>query len=598
MKRKPPVRWLNNPQAQGVVAAGSYPGLLNVPGTTARLVNKLRHSRMSEFKAKAALGVPGLSLRGISNPHVEADRLTRQLQQRSALRFAALLVLLFYAATGLAPGQQPGALPRSTPEEEGVASGDIVRFLDAAAVSGHEFHSLMILRHGKVIAEGWWAPYRPDLRHSLYSVSKSFTSTAIGFAVSDHRLSVDDRVTTFFPADLPDSISPYLAELTVRNLLCMAVGMDPEPTMSIRNSNGNWVRAILRTPILNQPGSKFLYNSLATYLLSAIVQKVTGQRVIDYLTPRLFAPLGITGMDWDVDPQGINTGGWGLRVKTEDMAKLGQLYLQKGIWNGKQILPASWVEEATTAKIDQAPGAPQSKRDSSDWMQGYCYQFWRCRHNAFRADGAYGQYIVVMPAQDAVVAITAESFDLQGELNLVWSHLLPAFRSGRFPADAEGAEALRRRLSALELPPHKAGYPSAITGSVSGRTFLLDTNSAPLKALSFSFRGDTCRLSITTETGFDSCLFGAGRWLAGSTRRRVPSPILSGIGNNGVQQNLTMGSWGWIDERTVELVLRYIESPHAETIRCRFDGTGVTVTIHASAQPVDKFLRLTGVARE
>ena len=244
--------------------------------------------------------------------------------------------------------------------------------------------------------------------------------------------------------------------------------MDPEPTASIRSSNGNWIRAILRTPIVNRPGSKFLYNSLSTYLLSAIVQKVTGRRVIDYLTPGFFAPLGITGMDWDVDPQGINTGGWGLRVKTEDMAKLGQLYLQKGKWDGTQILPASWVEEATTAKIDQAPGAPQSKRDSSDWMQGYCYQFWRCRHNAFRADGAYGQYIVVMPDQDAVVAITAESFDLQGELNLVWSHLLPAFRSGRLPADAEGAGTLRRRLSALALPPHKAGVPSAITGSVRG----------------------------------------------------------------------------------------------------------------------------------
>ena len=187
------------------------------------------------------------------------------------------------------------------------------------------------------------------------------------------------------------------------------------------------MKKFLSIPIINEPGSKFLYNSLATYMLSAIVQKVTGEKVVDYLTPRLFEPLGIQGMDWEVDPMGINTGGWGLRVKTEDLAKFGQLYLQKGMWNGKQIIPADWIEEATTAKIMQDPDAPQSRKDSSDWLQGYCYQFWRCRNNAYRGDGAYGQFIIVMPEKDAVVAITAETSDMQDEINLVWKFLLPAF---------------------------------------------------------------------------------------------------------------------------------------------------------------------------
>lgn len=524
--------------------------------------------------------------------------MTRYFHQRIPCRFGVLLLSLVFAATTFSQVPQPGALPRGTPEEEGVASGDIVKFLDAAAGSPYEFHSLMILRHGKVISEGWWAPYRADLRHWMYSVSKSFTSTAVGFAVTENRLTLDRNVISFFPMDRPDSLSPYLSQLTVRNLLCMAVGMDPEPSASIRAIDGNWVRAILSVPIVNRPGTKFLYNSLATYLLSAILQNVTGERVIDYLTPRLFAPLGITGMAWDVDPRGINTGGWGLRVKTEDMAKLGQLYLQKGAWNGKQILPASWVEEATTAKIDQAPGAPQSKKDSSDWMQGYCYQFWRCRHNAFRADGAYGQYIVVMPAEDAVVVITAESFDLQGELNLVWNYLLPAFRSGPLPADTSGDGILRRRLSALALPLAKTGVLPAIRANAGGLSFSLDTNSAHLRAISLSFHGDTCRLAIGGETGIDSCIFGRGGWLEGSTRRRVPSPLLSRVDKVGDQKNLTMGSWGWKDERTVELILRYIESPHSETITCRFDGPNVTVSIHASTQPADKSLKVTGAAKD
>ncbi len=286
------------------------------------------------------------------------------------------------------------SLPRSTPEAEGVSSKAIITFLDSAAASRQEFHSFMFLRHGKVIAEGWWDPYKPDLRHTLYSTSKSFTSTAVGFAVNEKLLTVNDKVISFFPDQLPDSVSPFLADMTVKDLLTMSAGQSPEPTGAIRSAGPGWVKSFLAFPVTNDPGTTFLYNSMATFMLSAIVQKVTGEMVIDYLRPRLFSPLGIEGMEWEINPDGINTGGWGLLVKTEDMAKFGQLYLQKGMWNGKQVIPASWVEEATTFKIDQAPDALQSKRDSSDWLQGYCYQFWRCRDNAFRADGAFGQFII------------------------------------------------------------------------------------------------------------------------------------------------------------------------------------------------------------
>src|SRR6187455_1693762 len=287
-------------------------------------------------------------------------------------------------------------LPRSTPEAEGVSSKGIMEFLDAISNSKHEMHSIMILRHGKVIAEGWWNPYRPDLKHTLYSLSKSFTSTAVGFAVAEKKLSVNDKVTSFFPNKLPATISTFLTDLKIRDLLSMTAGQDPDPTGPVVVTN-DWIRSFFATPVLNKPGAVFLYNSAATYMLSAIVQKVTGEKIIDYLTPRLFKPLGIVGMDWETDLMGTNTGGWGLRVKTEDIARFAQLYLQKGKWNDQQILPAQWVEEATTFKIDTAPGVAQSKKDSSDWMQGYCYQFWRSRHNSFRGDGAFGQYALVLP---------------------------------------------------------------------------------------------------------------------------------------------------------------------------------------------------------
>ena len=226
--------------------------------------------------------------------------------KRSSIAVILLFLLLFSCTTP----EIKNTLPISVPEAEGVSSRGIITFLDSAVKSQNEFHSFMFLRHGKVIAEGWWNPYRPDLKHTLYSTSKSFTSTAVGFAVSEKKLNVNDKVISFFPEFLPDSISPYLAELKVKDLLSMSVGHDPDPTFYIVSRDSNWVKSFLALPIKNEPGSKFLYNTLATYTLSAIVQKVTNEKVIDYLTPRLFNPLGIKGIDWETDLRGINTGGW------------------------------------------------------------------------------------------------------------------------------------------------------------------------------------------------------------------------------------------------------------------------------------------------
>src|SRR5262249_23647037 len=224
--------------------------------------------------------------------------------------------------------------------------------LDAVAASKHEFHSLMLIRRGHVVAEGWWSPYRAEAIHTLYSLSKSFTSTAVGLAVAEGKLKVSDPVTAFFPDDLPEKISDNLSALRVKDLLTMSVGHAEDSTGAIRKQD-NWVKAFLALPIQNPPGTAFLYNSGATYMLSAIVQKLTRQTVLEYLRPRLVEPLAIQGMTWEVCPRGINTGGWGLSVPTEALAKFGRLYSQKGQWNGRQVLPAAWVDEATSFKIQQ-----------------------------------------------------------------------------------------------------------------------------------------------------------------------------------------------------------------------------------------------------
>jgi CubicO group peptidase (beta-lactamase class C family) len=221
--------------------------------------------------------------------------------------------------------------------------------------------------------------------------------------------------------------------MEVRHLLTMSSGHDVEPNRRDMPADADWIKEWLAAPVLHEPGTFFVYNTLGTYMLSAIVQKVTGEKLIDYLYPRLFRPLGIVGARWEESNAGINNGGWGLYLKTEDLAKMGQLFLQQGEWNGKQIISKEWVAQATTSHIASLPAgarpeAIKIKPKDSDWLQGYGYQMWRCRHNAVRADGAYGQYIIIMPEQNAVVAMTANVGDMQEEINLVWKYILPALK--------------------------------------------------------------------------------------------------------------------------------------------------------------------------
>jgi CubicO group peptidase (beta-lactamase class C family) len=324
-------------------------------------------------------------------------------------------------------------LPRATPESQGVSSEAIAKFVRAADEKVNSMHSVMILRHGKVIAEAWWAPEDATKPHVLWSLSKSFTSTAVGLAVEEGKLSIEDRVVGFFPDDLPGEPSENLRKMQVKDLLTMSTGHADEP--NVRQSQ-DWIKSFLAHPLPHPPGTFFRYNTPATFMQSAIVQKVTGKTVVDYLQSRLFDPLGIQPPRWDTNPQGISLGGYGLFLKTEDIAKFGQLYLQNGKWEGKQLIPATWVQQATSKQVSNGDNP------SSDWNQGYGFQFWRCRHNAFRGDGKDGQFCVVLPDQDAVVVMTANTTNMQAQLSLVWDHLLEGFHEGAIAEDPKNQEAL------------------------------------------------------------------------------------------------------------------------------------------------------------
>ena len=336
------------------------------------------------------------------------------------------------------------SLPRSSPEAQGVSSAGIREFVEAADQRVNTMHSFMLVRHGHVVAEGWWKPEAAEKQHVLWSLSKSFTSTAVGLAVAEGKLSVDDLVLKFFPEETPEKPADKLKLMRVRDLLTMSTGHDVEVKFT---TNAPWVQTFLAHPVPHKPGTHFQYNTPGTHMLSAIVRKVTGETVLDYLRPRLFEPLGIENPQWGASPQGNTIGGYGLYIRTEDIAKFGQLYLQKGKWNGKQLLPAAWVEQATSKQVSN--GSDPSK----DWDQGYGFQFWRCRYGAYRGDGKDGQFCLVLPEQDAVVAITANTGNMQGQLNVVWEKLLPAFQNGPLAANPAEEAKLKQALANLEVRP-------------------------------------------------------------------------------------------------------------------------------------------------
>lgn len=456
--------------------------------------------------------------------------------------------------------------PRSTPEELGISSKGIIDFIEAfenkTADRGlMEMHSFMLLRHGQVAAEGWWAPHSPDYRHSLYSLSKSFTSTAVGFAVTEGLISVDDFVISYFPEDLPSEVNDNLAAMRIRHLLTMSTG-HAEDTLEpmLENAEGNWVKVFLDMPVVYEPGTHFLYNTGATYMLSAIIQKVTGSRMLDYLKPRLFEPLGIEDPVWEVCPKGIDIGGYGLSIKTEDIAKFGQFYLQRGRWDGRQLLPLDWVEAATGRQISNS----DNPENGGDWEQGYGYQFWMCRHNSFRGDGAYGQYCIVIPGQDAVFAANCAVEDMGLMFDLVWDHLFAAMHKEALPKDEAAHAALLGKLSSLKLPVPEGIVNKAAEAVVSGKWYGLDNNEFGIDRISFNFDEQECRIEMHGEDREYHLNCGIGVWIKGSTEE-------AGIAAQFAYTDVIYTAGAWSDENTFKIIIRLIESPHYNIITCCFN---------------------------
>lgn len=415
----------------------------------------------------------------------------------------------------------------------------IGNFLDALeAAPDIELHSLMILRHGEVLAEGWWAPYGPDEVHLLYSLSKSFTSTAAGFAVAEGLMSLDDPVISFFPELDAEVTHPWLRSLRVRDLAAMATGHQLDTLEeAFRTNPVDLVRGMLSITPQAEPGTLFAYNNTATYTLGAIVQQLTGGRLTDYLRPRLFEPLGIEQTYWDTYGTTREIGFSGLHLTTESIARFGQLYLQDGVWDGEQLLPAGWVAEATREHT------PNPDEPNPDWQQGYGFQFWRSRHG-YRGDGAYGQFCLVWPEQDAVVVTTAQTENMQGMLDAGWAHLLPAFDA---PPTVDHDQHLADRLARIAIP---AG---------------IGASGGPVEPLLSADSWVTATGVVDHENGWTLTLDDHGRRIALTVGDGQWVRTTLAIDDHGTLVVQGSGGWSGSTEFVAELIM--VQTPHRLQVR-------------------------------
>lgn len=474
------------------------------------------------------------------------DSFSGSSTRRFAARVAALTLVFAVFASSAARGAKQ-YLERATPESQGVPSEAVKKFLDESILlpDGAECHGLMVLRHGKVIGEAYPLPFSPDYAQTLYSCSKTFTAAAVGLAVDRNLLRVTDRVGAILPDYLPQLVSQNLADLTVADLLTMASGITPDWTM--RNKSRKWGQTFLAKPI-GQPGREFAYDSMDTYLLSAIVQRLTGRTVLEYLNEHIFGPMGIDEVQWEISPEGVNTGGWGLYVRPEVMAAFGQLLLDKGRYGERQLLSEKWVNEMMT---------PHRRANAAE---NYGYQMWECEHDgAWRADGAFGQYIVIVPQEDFVVVLTQASSRGAGKsLAPIWNTLLPAAR----------AEALPESPAATELAEHQKKYrfePAAGArthrngSALQGQTYILPHNDLEWSHLSFKFEPERLILGVTTTGGqkYDiDC--GNQRWLTVNTPVPPPYSIKAVDRFRGIDRNFAVsGSYGWLPDGTLTVHILY-----------------------------------------
>ncbi len=445
-----------------------------------------------------------------------------------------------------------------------VSPAAVVDFIAACEAAKADVRCYTLYRDNKLALRIQTPPHSFEDKAQVYSASKSFTSTAIGFAIQEGLLTVDMPVISFFEGYLPDTISDNLRAMTVKHLLSMNTGHETEPHIFDEEDS---IAAFLAHEVPHTPGTHFLYNTAATYMLSAILQKLTGITLIDYLTPRLFVPLAIDGASCGMTKQGICAGGFGFYISCDDLAKLGLLYLNKGVWNGQRLLSEAWVAEASSAVSDNSANNPNP---DSDWAAGYGYQFWRNAHGkGFRGDGAVGQYCLVRDDCDAVMALTSEVADMQVVLTAMQA-LIDDERRGGVCDDANTLVRVKTMHDVADLPDGFVG------------TYRFAPNDMGVTMLSIRRCREgrrTIVLTINNGCWMQEIRVGAGEWKVNTLSNlngMTPSMNLPGT-----PPERFAACYGVTDGK-LTMYWRYLSNPHQQYHTWSIDGDALAIEVKGS----------------
>ena len=491
------------------------------------------------------------------------------------------------------------SLERCTPESVGISSADILRLMDTFHEMGIENHSFMILRHGKVCAEAWAHPMRPEIPHALYSFSKSFAATAIGFAIDEkitvpatgEALSLDTRLKDIFPAEFAAKKKPhpYDDELKIRHMLRMQSGK--QMNLLADKAKIDWVMDYINAPFNAKPGTYWNYCNENSFMLCAAIHKLTGLTVNEFLTPRLYEPLGISEPLWERNQEGIEAGGWGMYLTTEEMAKFMQCYMDGGKFMGEQVIPAWWVAEAGKKQVDN------SIEIQPDNKAGYGYHFWLNQIGGFRADGMFSQHGLALPEYDAVIITTSGCPIEQKDMDAICSVFPAAFSDEPLPEDEEKYALLQERcrsyaLEKLPAMPRRPEEEKRINkkvyriykkpvGNISGFpasmlampiTFMSTVKTGNIDKLRFVFKENELRMNWVEQ--------------GGKIRECVPIGLDGeyryGKLNMGPVPFTTAGIGCWNEDGTLSISLRPLEAVSARTMRITFDEEKITVKMGES----------------
>ncbi len=460
----------------------------------------------------------------------------------------------------------------SSPESLGIPSGAILNFLQRIDAERIGMHGFLLVRRNRIAAEGYWAPWSAERKHRMYSVSKSFVALAVGMMIDEGRLTLDDRVADYFPDKLPEKLHPWLAASTVRDLLTMATA---HSSTSYTRDDPDWVWTFFNRTPSHPPGTIFSYDTAATVVLTATVERLAGLPFLDYMRPAFLNRIGFSPDAWCVrTPEGGSWGGSGVICTLRDMASVALACMNGGLWGDERVLPAAYVRAATAKQIDN------TIRGNS----GYGYQIWREPENGFSFRGMGSQYALCFPDRDFLFACIA---DTQGAPagstipDVMREELYTHLSDGPLPEDPHAQTALREKIERLAVLPIPGKSDAGVASEVSGVWYALEENPMGITRMRLSFLGDRGTWEYSNDQGDNVLHFGIGRVLPGTFPQR--NYFGEQIGSIPGIEYECMASAAWVDEQTLNMEI-YITDAYLGGLRISFAFKGEEIGVFMTKQ--------------